>query len=58
MGMTGKIFEGSSNIYQDQAKILFDYYKTAAEAIVSAEIKEEQNKADLLAGQDTRACSH
>lgn len=53
--MTGKIFEGSSNIYQDQAKILFDYYKTAAEAIVSAEIKEEQNKADLLAGQDTNA---
>lgn len=53
--MTGKIFEGSSNIYQDQAKILFDYYKTAAEAIVSAEIKEEQNKADLLAGQDANA---
>ena len=27
--MTGKIFENSSNIYQDQAKILFDYYKAA-----------------------------
>lgn len=46
--MTGKIFERSSNIYQDQAKILFDYYKTAAEAIVSAEMAEEQNKSDLV----------
>jgi len=50
--MTGKIFEGSSNIYQDQAKILFDYYKAAAEAIVSAEMKEEQNKADLIRQRD------
>lgn len=50
--MTGKIFEDSSNIYQDQAKILFDYYKAAAEAIVSAEMKEEQNKADLIRQRD------
>lgn len=46
--MTGKIFERSSNIYQDQAKILFDYYKSAAETIVSAEMAEEQNRADLV----------
>lgn len=52
--MTGKIFEGSSNIYQDQAKILFNYYKTAAETIVSAEMKEEQNKADLIMQRDDR----
>lgn len=52
--MTGKIFEGSSNIYQDQAKILFNYYKNAAEAIVSAEMHEEQNKADLIMQRDER----
>ena len=45
--MTGKVFESSANIYQDQAKILFNYYKNAAETIVAAEMKEEQNKADL-----------
>lgn len=50
--MTGKIFEGSSNIYQDQAKILFDYYKAAAETIVSAEMTEEQNRADLIKQHD------
>lgn len=50
--MTGKIFEGSSNIYQDQAKILFDYYKAAAEAIVSAEMNEEQNRVDLINQRD------
>lgn len=50
--MTGKIFEDSSNIYQDQAKILFNYYKTAAETIVSAQMKEEQNKADLIKQRD------
>ncbi|MBQ8172103.1 MAG: hypothetical protein IJZ95_08960 [Oscillospiraceae bacterium] len=51
--MTGKIFENSSNIYQDQAKILFDYYKTAAETIVAAEMEEEQNKADLIKQRDS-----
>lgn len=50
--MTGKIFEGSSNIYQDQAKILFDYYKAAAETIVAAEMAEEKNKADLIRQRD------
>ena len=32
--MKGKIFASSDNIYQDQAKILFDYYRQAAEKIV------------------------
>ncbi|MDR1340989.1 MAG: hypothetical protein LBK58_13195 [Prevotellaceae bacterium] len=35
--MTGKIFPESSNIYQDQAKILFNYYSQAAEKIVREE---------------------
>lgn len=56
--MTGKIFENSSNIYQDQAKILFDYYKAAAEAIVSAEMKEEQNNADLKAAREANIQKH
>lgn len=51
--MTGKVFSGSSNIYQDQATVLFDYYKNAAEAIVSAEMKEEQNFKDLVSGKNT-----
>lgn len=50
--MTGKIFNGSSNIYQDQAKILFDYYKSAAETIVAAEMEEEQNRRDLVMQRD------
>ena len=49
--MTGKVFNESANIYQDQAKVLFDYYKSAAEKIVSAEMNEEQNRADLEAGK-------
>lgn len=40
--MSGKIFNTSANIYQDQAKILFDYYKQAAEKIVSEEEKYEK----------------
>lgn len=40
--MTGKVFADSANIYQDQAKILFDYYKKAAEKIVNEE--DEINK--------------
>ena len=35
---TGKIFKESSNIYEDEAKILFDYYRKAAEKIVGEEI--------------------
>ncbi|MBV6443925.1 MAG: hypothetical protein LC102_05335 [Ignavibacteriales bacterium] len=42
--MSGKIFADSANIVQDQAKILFDYYKNAAEAIVS---EEERIEADI-----------
>ncbi len=40
--MSGKIFNTSANIYQDQAKVLFDYYKQAAEKIVSEEEKYEK----------------
>lgn len=40
--MSGKIFNASANIYQDQAKVLFDYYKQAAEKIVSEEKKHEK----------------
>ena len=37
MTSTGKIFSDSSNIYQDQAKLLFNFYSQAAERIVSQE---------------------
>lgn len=36
--MKGKIFADSRDIYQDQAKVLFDYYRAAAEKIVSEEM--------------------
>ena len=45
--MTGKVLKESANIYQDQAKVLFDYYRAAAEKIVSEEMKCEQREADL-----------
>ena len=45
--MTGKIFPESSNIYQDQAKILFNYYSQAAEKIVSEEERIEHEIAVL-----------
>lgn len=45
--MTGKIYSDSANIYQDQARILFDYYKQAAEKIVSEEEKFEREIAKL-----------
>ncbi len=35
--MEGKIFNESANIYQDQAKVLYEYYKSAAERIVNEE---------------------
>ncbi|MFA6938316.1 MAG: hypothetical protein WCQ67_08805 [Treponema sp.] len=41
--MTGKVFAESDNLYQDEAKVLFDYYKKAAEKIV-AEEKELESK--------------
>ncbi|MFV0467466.1 MAG: hypothetical protein ACK5MK_00920 [Dysgonomonas sp.] len=40
--MTGKIFPESNNIYQDQAKILFNYYRQAAEKIVQEEERIEK----------------
>ena len=40
--MKGKIFEGSTGIDQDLAKILFNYYQDAAEKIVSEEERIEQ----------------
>lgn len=40
--MNGKIFPESGNIYQDQAKILFDYYQQAAERIVAEEERIEK----------------
>lgn len=45
--MTGKIFPESSNIYQDQAKILFNYYSQAAEKIVAEEERIEHEIALL-----------
>ncbi|MDR0568794.1 MAG: hypothetical protein LBG87_06275 [Spirochaetaceae bacterium] len=40
--MQGKIFADSANLYQDQARILFEYYKKAAEKIVAEEIELEK----------------
>lgn len=40
--MEGKIFTESTNIYQDQAKVLFDYYRNSAEKIVEEEEKIER----------------
>jgi hypothetical protein len=45
--MTGKIFPESNNIYQDQAKILFNYYRQAAEKIVHEEERIEKEIAAL-----------
>lgn len=45
--MKGKIFKESSNIYQDQAKILFDYYRQAAEQIAQEEERIESEIAKL-----------
>lgn len=38
----GKVFSSSDNIYQDQAKILFNYYQQAAEKIVKEEERIER----------------
>ena len=45
--MTGKIFPESDNIYQDQAKILFNYYSQVAEKIVAEEERIEKQVAIL-----------
>ena len=41
--MQGKIFSESLNIYQDQARVLFNYYKKAAEKIVKEETDLEKS---------------
>ena len=43
--MTGKIFEASANIYEDQARILFDYYRKVAEQVVGEEERLEKFEA-------------
>lgn len=45
--MTGKIFPESANIYQDQARVLFNYYRQAAEKIVGEEERIEGEIAKL-----------
>ena len=45
--MNGKIFASSDNLYQDQAKILFDYYRQQAEKIVREEERIEKEIASL-----------
>ena len=45
--MKGKIFPESSNIFQDQAKILFNYYQSMAEKIVQEEERIEKEIAKL-----------
>ena len=47
--MTGKVFQDSANVYQDQAKVLFEYYKKAAEKIVGEQKRIEEEKADIEA---------
>lgn len=47
--MTGKIFQESNNIYEDQAKILFNYYSQAAEKIVKEEEDIESKIRDVEA---------
>jgi len=51
--MTGKIFKESSNIFEDEAKVLFDYYKRAAEKIVSEEIDLENKIEDATTRRNT-----
>lgn len=50
---TGKVFKESINIYQDQAKVLFDYYKRAAMQIVREEEESEQRTEDLKIQAET-----
>lgn len=47
MTTTGKIFKESSNIYQDEARLLFNYYEQAAERIVRQEEKLEDEISQL-----------
>ena len=47
--MKGKVFASSDNVYQDQAKILFNYYQQAAEKIVREEERIEKEIEKLKA---------
>jgi len=47
MATTGKIFQGSNNVYQDEAQVLFNYYQQAAERIVQEEERIEGEIAKL-----------
>lgn len=49
MATTGKIFKDSSNVYQDQARLLFNFYSQAAERIVKQEEELEQQIKELEA---------
>src|ERR1035437_2491705 len=51
--MKGKIFPESNNIYQDQAKILFNYYQQMAEKIVQEEERIEKEIAKLQKEKET-----
>lgn len=46
MAKTGKIFGASTSVYQDEARLLFDFYAQAAEQIVS---QEERIEAEIAA---------
>lgn len=45
--MKGKVFKSSMDVYQDQAQILFNFYKDAAEKIVAEEKKYEKAQEEL-----------
>lgn len=50
--MNGKIFADSANIWQDQAKILFNYYRQCAERIVK---EEERIEAEIESVEKEKA---
>jgi len=59
--MNGQIFPDSANVLQDQAKILFNYYRQAAERVVSEEERIEGQIASLqgqMAQIDSDISSH
>ncbi|MFZ4546364.1 MAG: hypothetical protein ACOYN4_02960 [Bacteroidales bacterium] len=49
--MKGKIFPESNNVYQDQAKILFNYYQQMAEKIV---VEEERIEKEIVKLEDEK----
>ena len=48
--MSGKIYKESMNLYQDQARILFNYYRKAAEKILKEETDLEKSIANARSG--------